>query len=64
VVSPEVAGLVPADRPIDMTRLFELARQKTSKIMVFPISEYWLDVGRSEDFIRANADFEGHFGRP
>jgi hypothetical protein len=28
---------------------------------VFPISEYWLDVGRSEDLARANAEFSGHF---
>ena len=62
VVSPEVVRLVPSGSPIDMTQLFELAQQKMKNVVVFPISEYWLDVGRSEDFVRANAEFTGHFG--
>ncbi|MBS4048005.1 MAG: nucleotidyltransferase family protein [Alphaproteobacteria bacterium] len=61
VVTPDVARLVQPGEQIDMPDLFHRARTKDSNVVVFPISEYWLDIGRSEDYIRANAEFTGHF---
>jgi NDP-sugar pyrophosphorylase family protein len=28
---------------------------------VFPIREYWLDIGHMEDFQRANGEYAGEF---
>lgn len=61
VVSPRVVGLVRKGEHTDMPDLFDRAQKTLGNVIVFPISEYWLDVGRSEDFIRANAEFAGHF---
>ncbi|ECR5117055.1 alcohol dehydrogenase, partial [Salmonella enterica] len=30
--------------------------QKNSNVLMFPIHEYWLDIGRMDDFKRAQAD--------
>jgi dTDP-glucose pyrophosphorylase len=61
VISPQVISLVGQSEQIDMPTLFDRAQKDFGNVVVFPISEYWLDVGRSEDFIRANAEFDGHF---
>ena len=61
VLSPEIARLAATGRAIDMPQLFELALKTTANIPVYPISEYWMDIGRSEDFLQANAEYGGHF---
>jgi dTDP-glucose pyrophosphorylase len=52
-LSPEFVALVPSDRPIDMPELLNLGRRIGLKIGVFPIHEYWTDIGRPDDFDRA-----------
>jgi dTDP-glucose pyrophosphorylase/predicted transcriptional regulator len=61
VISPQVIDLVRRGEHTDMTDLFDRAQKTLGNVVVFPISEYWLDVGRNEDFVRANAEFAGHF---
>ena len=39
-----------------MTRLFEAVVEKGARAAAFPIHEYWLDVGRIDDFERAKVD--------
>lgn len=56
VVSPRVIRSVPANHYVDMPTLLEEHMQKRDKIMMFPIHEYWLDIGRMDDFNRAQAD--------
>ena len=34
----------------------QLIERKKSTSLIFPIREYWLDVGRLEDFERAQAE--------
>jgi NDP-sugar pyrophosphorylase family protein len=33
--------------------------EQKQNVNVFPIREYWLDIGRIEDFKRANLEFKG-----
>ncbi|OLQ86151.1 alcohol dehydrogenase [Vibrio panuliri] len=56
VVSPRVIQSVPANYHIDMPTLLEEHMHSRDKIMMFPIHEYWLDIGRMDDFNRAQAD--------
>jgi len=53
VLDPEVLDICKSGEPIDMPDLLnELV--KTGKIVkMFPIHEYWLDIGRLEDYERA-----------
>ena len=57
LVSPEAFDLIPNDRRFDMTELFEVVIANNLETAAFPIHEYWLDIGRLDDFERANLDF-------
>ena len=57
VVDPSALVLLPAGEPFDMPQLFDAIRSSGSNANVFPIHEYWLDIGRLDDLERAKADF-------
>lgn len=59
VVSPDLFMKVPCQEHIDMPTLLEqqIARQK--KVLMFPIHEYWLDIGRMDDLSKAQNDIKG-----
>ena len=58
MLSPEVFEFIPEDQYYDMPTLFEQLIQVNKKTAVFPIHEYWLDIGQIEDFNRANDQFK------
>lgn len=59
VLEPEALDLIPKDTFFDMPTLFEKVVAREKETAVFPIREYWLDIGRMDDFQRA----EGEFGK-
>lgn len=56
-LSPKTIALIPKDQFFDMPSLFSLLNDKAKKTAVFPIHEYWLDIGQMNDFARANNDY-------
>ncbi|MCG9632614.1 nucleotidyltransferase family protein [Vibrio sp. Isolate30] len=56
VVSPEVIASVPKNHRVDMPTLLEEHMNERDNVLMFPIHEYWLDIGRMDDFNRAQAD--------
>ncbi|MGF1740828.1 nucleotidyltransferase family protein [Vibrio profundum] len=56
VVSPRVIKSVPENHRIDMPTLLEQHMNERNNVLMFPIHEYWLDIGRMDDFNRAQAD--------
>lgn len=56
VVSSRVIRSVPKNHHIDMPTLLEQHMEEREKVLMFPIHEYWLDIGRMDDFNRAQAD--------
>jgi len=54
LLSPEFCRLVPERTRIDMPDLLNLGRSAGLKIGLFPIHEYWIDVGRPDDLAAAN----------
>jgi len=56
VISPRVIESVPKNHHIDMPTLLEQHMYERDNILMFPIHEYWLDIGRIDDFNRAQAD--------
>ncbi len=58
VLSPEVFDYIPADTYYDMPTLFERLIEHDKKTSVFPIHEYWVDIGKVDDFNRANEQFK------
>jgi len=58
VISKDLLPLIPRDTYYDMPQLFEESRKRGKKTVAFPIREYWMDVGRMEDFEQAQEDFQ------
>ncbi len=56
VVSPRIFKGVPKNHRIDMPSLLEERMLQNDNVLMFPIHEYWLDIGRMDDFKRAQAD--------
>lgn len=61
VISPEGIDLVPRNTFYDMPELFTALVREGMRPAVFPIQEYWMDIGLLEDFRRANAEFSEVF---
>ena len=57
MLNPEIIKEIPKDTYFDMTDVFAENLKKKRKNMAFPIREYWMDVGRLEDFERAREEF-------
>ena len=58
VVSPQIVKSVPQNHKIDMPSLLEQHMGNNKNVMMFPIHEYWLDIGRIDDFNRAQTDIK------
>ncbi|MDO7895442.1 nucleotidyltransferase family protein [Pseudomonas citrulli] len=57
LLSPELVKSVPAGERIDMPTLLEKEIELNRNVNMFPVHEYWLDIGRMEDFQRAQSEF-------
>lgn len=55
-MSVKIAALVAKDQPLDMPDLLNRGKSQGFKIGIFPIHEYWTDVGRPADLEAADAD--------
>lgn len=56
VVSPKIVQELEKNKRIDMPSLLEERISRQENVMMFPIHEYWLDVGRMDDFQKAQID--------
>ncbi|GLS89034.1 alcohol dehydrogenase [Psychromonas marina] len=56
VVNPDLIEQVKENEKVDMPTLLERQIEAQGNVMMFPIHEYWLDIGRMEDYQRAQAD--------
>ncbi|MEO8679081.1 MAG: nucleotidyltransferase family protein [Vicinamibacterales bacterium] len=54
-----VSRLVPAGQRFDMTDLIARAIAERLRVISFPLREYWLDIGRVEDYVKAVTEFGG-----
>lgn len=57
VLNGDAVTLVPRDHYFDMPALFETLLQQGYETAAFPIREYWLDIGRTADFEKANDEY-------
>ncbi|MES2590606.1 MAG: sugar phosphate nucleotidyltransferase [Bacteroidota bacterium] len=52
----ELVNLIPAGKPFDATHFMEAVIATKKKLTSYPILGYWLDIGRIEDFYKAQED--------
>ena len=57
LLEPALLDRIPKDEFYDMPDLFNTLIKENQKSAVFPLREYWLDIGRKEDFDRAHNDY-------
>ena len=56
LIEPSVRGFIPAGQRFDMTELLNKLIEAGRTVVSFPIMEYWLDMGRHEDYAKAQQD--------
>ena len=61
MLSPEVLDYVPQNQFFDMTSLFEKIISANKNVIPFPIQEYWLDIGQTKQFKKANEEYNKVF---
>lgn len=62
LLSPQFTALVPPERAMDMPELLNLGRKIGLKVGLFPIHEYWTDVGLPSDLEAAERDHVANGG--
>lgn len=57
MLSPESLKYIPENEFYDMPTLFEKLINENKNVISFPLREYWLDIGRIEEFKKANEEY-------
>lgn len=58
LIKKSIIDLIPRNKFYDITDLIELLLSRRNKVITFPITGYWLDIGKHEDFKRAQEDIK------
>ncbi|QOP40827.1 nucleotidyltransferase family protein [Sulfurimonas marina] len=61
MLSSEVLEYIPKNEFFDMPTLFETLISKNKNAISFPLREYWLDIGRIEEYKKANEEYNEVF---
>lgn len=61
VLDPKSIHYVDKGKAIDMPNLLEKFLGDDEKVSAFPIREYWLDIGKPDDFKKAQVEFNDVF---
>jgi dTDP-glucose pyrophosphorylase/predicted transcriptional regulator len=57
MLSPDVLKYIPKNEFYDMPTLFEKLISENTNVISFPLREYWLDIGRMEEYKKANEEY-------
>ncbi len=58
LMKKEMLDFIPQDKFFDATDLMEEIIKKDHKVISYPLNGYWLDVGKHEDFEKAQIDIK------
>ncbi len=61
MLDPACIDMIPNDTFYDMPTLFEKMIDNQESVISFPLREYWLDIGRLEEYEKANNEYHGVF---
>ena len=62
VISPEALDLLERDRALDMPDLLTALTGRGDRVAVWPLRDYWRDIGRVSDLEAARSEFGDVFG--
>lgn len=58
IIKKELLKMIPENQFYDITDLMERVLEMNLKLITYPINGYWLDVGKHEDFKKAQEDIK------
>ena len=61
VIDPDVLDAIPVGKAMDMPDLFQKLLEDGKRPTVFPLREYWMDIGRLDDLDQAKRDYAEFF---
>jgi dTDP-glucose pyrophosphorylase len=61
MLSPKTLEHIPHNEFYDMPTLFEKLIADKENVISFPLREYWLDIGKHDEYKRANDEYSGVF---
>lgn len=61
VMKPEIFKYFPENEYFGMDQLIKLLLEKKEPVMKFDLKDYWLDIGRLNDYEKAQKDIKNHF---
>lgn len=61
ILEPEILDYIPRNLPLDMPALLDEVIARGQTVSVFPIREYWVDVGKIDDYEKASGEYGEHF---
>lgn len=61
VLNPKLLEMIPHGAYLDMPTFFDQLISLQNKVGVFPVHEYWLDIGRKDDFYKAELEYFKRF---
>ncbi len=57
VINPNLLDIIKVNSFLDMPNFLEIAKDKSYRINVYPIHEYWLDIGKPEFLKKAHSEW-------
>ena len=54
ILNPELLEMMPGNSFYEMPNLLKYFKDQNKEIIVFPVREYWLDIGHIDDYKQAN----------
>ncbi len=61
VLSPDALDQIEAGQALDMPTLLTRMTERGKKVAVFPLGDYWRDIGRIDDLEAARSEFDSVF---
>jgi NDP-mannose synthase len=61
VMKPEILSFIPNDTLFGMDKLIKNLLSANQKIAKYELNEYWLDIGRINDYEKAQEDYKNNF---
>lgn len=61
IMKPAILELIPEGKAYGMDQLIQAMLSRQMKVSKYELSEYWLDIGKVDDFEKAQEDYKKHF---
>lgn len=61
IMKPEILNYIPEGQLYGMDKLIKKLLEQKVPVLKYELSEYWLDIGKYDDFQKAQDDYKKHF---